>query len=95
MDMVLDREFRFKTHPEIFWKERDDVKNNTVREIDLSDDRFTQLIAWSELGWNDGEIQIIIQCGQNPKEYCIKEIRDITLWNGLMVITWNEDKKKE
>jgi len=29
--MVLDREFRFKSYSNIFEKERDDVKNNTVR----------------------------------------------------------------
>lgn len=89
----MDREFRFKSYLHIYEKERDDVKNNTVREIDLNDDRFTQLIAWSEVGWNDGEIQIIIQRGQNEKDYFIKEIRDITIWNKLMIITWNEGKK--
>ena len=91
--MVLDREFRFKSYSHIFEKEREDIKNNTVRTIDLNDDRFTQLIAWSEIGWNDGEIQIIIQCGDNDKDYFIKEIRDITLYNDLMVITWNEENK--
>ena len=89
--MVLDREFRFKSYSHIFEKERDDVKNNTVREVDLNDDRFTQLIAWSEIGWNDGELQIIIQRGYDDKDYCIRDIRDITIYNGLMVITWNEE----
>lgn len=90
----MDREFRFKSYSYIYEKERDDVKNNTVRKIDLNDDRFTQLIAWSEIGWNDGEIQIIIQRGGNEKDYFIKEIRDITIWNDLMVITWNEENTK-
>jgi len=90
--MVLDREFRFKSYSHIFEKERDDVKNNTVREVDLNDDRFTQLIAWSEIGWNDGEIQIIIQRGDDDKDYFIRDIRDITIYNGLMVITWKIEK---
>jgi len=90
--MVLDREFRFKSYSHIFEKECDDVKNNTVREVDLNDDRFTQLIAWSEIGWNDGEIQIIIQRGNDDKDYFIRDIRDITIYNGLMVITWKIEK---
>ena len=90
--MVLDRDFRFKSYSHIYEKEREDIKNNTVRRIDLNDDRFTQLIAWSEFGWNDGEIQIIIQRGDNEKDFFIKEIRDITIYNDLMVITWNEKK---
>jgi len=90
--MVLDRDFRFKSYSHIYEKEREDIKNNTVRRIDLNDDRFTQLIAWSEFGWNDGEIHIIIQRGDNEKDFFIKEIRDITIYNDLMVITWNEKK---
>lgn len=91
--MVLDREFRFKSYSHIYEKEREDIKNNTIRKIDLNDERFTQLIAWSEFGWNDGEIQIIIQRADNEKEFFIREIRDITIYNDLMVITWNEDSK--
>jgi len=89
--MELDREFRFKSYSNIFEKERDDVKNNTVRKIDLNDDRFLDLIAWSVEGWNDGEIQIIIQRENDDADYFIKEIRDITIYNDLMIITWNED----
>jgi len=92
--MVLDREFRFKSYSNIFEKERDDVKNNTVRKIDLNDDRFLDLIAWSVEGWNDGEIQIIIQRENDDADYFIKEIRDITIYNDLMIITWNEDNEK-
>jgi len=89
--MVLDREFRFKSYSHIFEKERDDVKNNTVRVIDLNDDRFTQLIFWSMIGFNDGDIKIRIQRGNDDKDYFIRDIRDITIYNGLMVITWNEE----
>jgi len=92
--MVLDREFRFKSYSHFFEKERDGVKNNTVRKIDLNDDRFLDLVAWAVEGWNDGEIQIIIQRGDNPDDYFIRDIRDISIFNDLMVITWNEDKVK-
>jgi len=88
--MVLDREFRFKSYSNFFEKERDNVKNNTVRKIDLNDDRFLDLVAWAVEGWNDGEIQIIIQRGNNSDDYFIRNIRDISIFNDLMVITWNE-----
>jgi len=88
----LDILFQFKTNPKIFWKERNGVKNNTVRRIDLSDDRFTHLIAWSEIGWNDGDILIEIVNTKNSDSF-IREIRDITIWDDLIIITWNPHKK--
>lgn len=91
--MVLDREFKFKSYSHIFEKERANIKNNTVRKIDLNDDRFLDLIAWAVEGFNDDEIQIIIQRGDNEKDFFIREIRDITIYNDLMIITWNENKK--
>jgi len=84
--------FTFKTSPKFFWKEFDDVKNNTVRRIDLSDDRFTHLIAWFEIGWSDGDILIEIVNTKNSDSF-IREIRDITIWDDLMIITWNPHKK--
>lgn len=89
----LDIEFSFKTDTNIYWKERDGVKNNTVRKIDLNDFRFTQLIAWSEIGWNDGDIKIRITDSNHPNSF-VRDIRDITVWNDLMVITWNHKKEK-
>lgn len=89
---MADREFRFKSYSHIFEKERDGVKNNTVRRIDLNDERFQDLVYWSVEGWNDGELQIIIQRGNNDKDFFIRDIRDITIFNDLMVITWNEKK---
>jgi hypothetical protein len=89
---MKDREFRFKSFGHIFEKERDDIKNNTVRRIDLNDERFQDLVAWSVEGWNDGELQIIIEKNDNPEDYFIRDIRDITIWNDLMVITWHPEK---
>lgn len=85
-----DTEFRFKSYAQIYEKERDNIKNNTVRKIDLNDERFQDLIYWMVEGWNDGQLQIIIQRGNDDKDFFIKEIRDITVWNDLMVITWND-----
>ena len=84
--------FSFKSSPDYFIKERDDVKNNTVRKIDLDDDRFLDLIFWSVDGWNDGEIKIEICCDRVYPFRFTKDIRDICIWNDLMIITWNEKK---
>lgn len=81
--------FEFKTSVFYWDRERMDVKNNTVREIDLSDERFTNLIAWMETGWDDGEIQIRIVNAFNDKHFT-RNIRDICIWENIMIITWNE-----
>jgi len=83
--------FEFKSHMMYFWRERDDVKNNTVRNIDLTDDRFLDLIAWNQIGYNDGDIKIKISCGSAS---IIRNIRDICIWNDLMIITWYPEQTK-
>ena len=82
--------FEFKTIDEIFWKERDGVKNNTVRLADLDEEKIRQLITWSEIGWNDGDIRIRIT-NVSGTDYFIRDIRDITCWNDLLIITWNQE----
>jgi len=83
----LGKMYTFKSLPKYFWKEKTDVKNNTVRLIDLDDVRFRELIAWSEIGFNDGDVIISIVC---DNETITRHVRDITLWNEYMIITWNE-----
>ena len=90
----LDTVFSFKSHPDFFWKERDGVKNNTVRKVELDDERFRMLIAWSEIGFNDRDIWIeIVNCVTH--ESFKRTIRDISVYEKLMIITWNFDLKKE
>ena len=81
--------FEFKSSSEFFWRERADVKNNTVRRIDLSDDRFIDLISWMRSGWNDGDIAIKIVEASSNKSF-VRDIRDICIWDDLMIITWHE-----
>ena len=87
----LNTVFKFKSNDDYFWRERSDMKNNTVRKIDLNDDRFLDLIAWNQLGYDD-EIQIELVCG---KDSITRSIRDISIWNDLMIITWNEETLKK
>ena len=84
--------FSFKSIPDCFVKEREDIKNNTVRKIDLNDERFLDLIYWSVAGWNDGDIKIEIKCDSVHPYRFTKDIRDICIWNDLMIITWNHKK---
>ena len=89
--MYIDNNiFEFKSSEEYFWRERDDIKNNTVRRIDLNDDRFLDLIAWNQVGFNDGDIKIKIICGD---EKIIRDIRDICIWDDVMIITWHPDSR--
>jgi len=39
-------------------------------------------------GWNDGDIKIEIKCSSVYPYRFIKDIRDICVWDDLMVITW-------
>ncbi len=86
----MENKFTFKSSATYYAKECLDIKNNTVREIDLEDSRFTGLIAWMETGWNDGELKIRIVDALYPETYFERDIRDITIWADLMIITWRE-----
>lgn len=92
----LSRLFVFRSSGEYYWKEEHDIKNNTVRKIDLNDVRFRELIAWMETGWNDGDIKIKMLSAESLK-FFVRDIRDISVRDDLMVITWipmNEGVKK-
>ena len=88
----IETKFKFKSNADYFIKERDDVKNNTVRKIDFSDIRFQHLMHWAVVGWNDGDLQVEIFCDNVYPYRFTKDIRDIAIWNDLMIITWNEKK---
>jgi len=86
--------FKFKSQQPYYDKERYGIKNNTVRVIDLNDERFLDLIYWNRVGWNDGDIQIQITNVEQPNNSFTRDIRDISIYNNLMVITWNEKEVK-
>jgi hypothetical protein len=90
-NMKVDKIFKFKSREPFYTKERAGIKNNTVREIDLNEDRFLELIHSMIEGFNDGDLKIEIQCdGFN----FIRDITDISIWNNLMIITWRHDGRK-
>lgn len=85
--------YEFKTMNRYFWKERDGVKNNTTRIIELDEDRYLDLITWANMGFNDGDIKIKIVNARNPNQCFIRDIRDIAIWGNIMIITWNHKEE--
>lgn len=84
----------FKSTPDNFKKEKDDLKNSTIREIDLNDSRFLFLISamYDRDSWKIGDLKIGI-INTETLEHFLREIRDITIFKNLMIITWNEKDK--
>ena len=85
----MNNVFKFKSDWEYYEKEREGIKNNTVRFIDLSDERFIDLIGWIGRGWNDGDIKIRVQKGEDENIFFVRDIRDISIWCEYIIITWN------
>ena len=84
----MENIFTFKSRSPFFEKEREGVKNNTVRKVDLDDNRFLELISWNEQGYNDGDIKIKIVRSDDQNDFFIRQIKDISNWGDLMIITW-------
>lgn len=77
----------FRSGYPYFSEEESDLKNNTVREIDIDDERFLRLLAYKYRGWIEGELKIEIR--ENGSErFFQRNIQHISVWGGLMVITW-------
>ncbi len=84
---MIKPRYKFKSREPFFTKERMGLKNNTVREIDLNEDKFLELIAHMMNGFNDGDLEIeIITCGGGMR--FVRYISDISVYNNLVVITW-------
>ncbi len=83
-------EVSFKSNRENFNKELHGIKCNTFRKIDIMDMRFPKLGKMQKTK----EYGIIeITCDNS----CFKrQIKDITTWDGYMIISWdNPDIKKK
>jgi len=83
--------YKFKSREPFYSRERLDIKNNTTREINLNEDKFLELIQHMMNGFNDGDIQIeIIEARDDTIDnYFVRDIRDISVYNNLMILTWN------
>lgn len=89
----------FKSVSEFFSDEKDDIKNNTIRVIDLKDVRFQKLLKW----WKNkryGGIRILhAECFHEGEKRCmigeddnmynfVRLIQNIAVYKELMIITW-------
>lgn len=83
----------FKSIPEYYLKESTDQKNNTIRRIDYSDERFQSLLEFSEAGVYP-RIKIV---NKETGECFIRRLQDITWWDEYVILTWKplilEDEK--
>ena len=76
----------FKSKDYIFEKEKDGRKPNTFRKVDNLDERFEFLSNNTITG-----IQIINK--NNPEEFFIRKVSDITFWDGYVIISWEHNSK--
>jgi len=76
----------FKSKKQYYLAEKNNTKNNTVREVDWDDDRFHHL--WL-MDYYDcmGKIEVQLPSGQSFE----RRIRHICWWKGLVIITWGEE----
>ena len=84
---------QFKSTDFIYHKEETGIKPNTVREIDLSDERFLHLICKGYSGFDEGEIIIKI-VNADTGVYFEREVEDITIFKNLMIISWKHKVKE-
>jgi hypothetical protein len=81
---------KFKSIDSIYHKEKCGLKPNTVRKIDLNDERFLELISKGYNGFNENEL--IIEIVNADTGECFERfIEDITIWENLMIISWKHE----
>ena len=68
----------------MYWKEYTGQKNNTVRRVDMDDIRF-QALKNINIKNNNHIIKII---NTKTEENFERQIKDVTFWEGLCIITW-------
>lgn len=76
---------KFKSIRENYHKEKSGIKPNTVRKIDIKDERFKIIKKWYDFHCYD--LWIYIYCAE-LNEYFERQIKDITYFNGYVIISW-------
>lgn len=84
----MKEEICFKSSPEYYKKEQSGIKPNTVRNIEIQDKRF-QLLIHQMITKEYSKISI--QCTHD--RYFTRQIRDITVWGNIMIISWKHNLK--
>lgn len=78
----------FKSYPHFFEKECDGRKQNTVRYLDHSDERFQLLLS------GEAEIVYIIN-SEDPTQEFFREISDVSFYEDIVIISWKHPKESE
>lgn len=88
----------FKSSSEYFYDEKDGLKNNTVREIDVKDKRFHELLkCWKEKSYPFIRINHAECCTEADKATevrpntlysFLRNIQHIAVYKNLIIITW-------
>jgi len=75
----------FKSIQDNFRKEMLGIKNNTIRKFEGDDLRRDILDDFKEGCINCLDIEIV---HVDTKEMFVREVKDVTLWQGWYIITW-------
>ncbi len=77
----------FKSTPENFRKEYLGLKRNTVRRIDESgeDKRYSTMLQFM---FKDITVLQIIIINTLTEERFTRQVKDITKWDGIYIISW-------
>lgn len=85
--LLLKKEIiNFMSREPYYTDEKLGLKNNTIREVDLTDDRFRKLAMMCELK-QYGKIKISNTFGEGSDTF-IRDIQHISFWENLAIITW-------
>ena len=76
----MDNAICFRSNNEVFWKEKLGLKPNTLRKVDKADPRFELLIK--------GEFRNIRITNNLTGDFFSRNIKDVTLWEGWVIISW-------
>lgn len=81
----------FKSIPRFFIKEKEGLKPNTLREVNMSDARFIALASMIHTG-KFGTIEIVEASGFYPRSF-LRHITDVTFFKGMCIISWRHNLK--
>ena len=80
----------FKSYISYYWAEKEGLKPNTAREVDLTDDRFRKLVEWQQEAGRTGEYKNkFVRISNEPhKTFFDRPIQHICFWKNLVIISW-------
>ncbi len=93
MEEKMNRMIEFKSERKYYDLERWGFKSNTVREVDLNDDRFIEL--WKVSKHIDDAQNIIKIQTTDKTEWFARDITNVTFWKNLCIISWKHPDNKD